>query len=148
MDFSKLSQNQKIALGGGVLAVISLFLPWYGFSFGNVGANLNAFDARFLAWGGLFLAIAGATVLTLKALERSDVKMGNLAAEQLALILGGLGFVFIVLRWLTENDLVRYGLFAGLLSAGLVAYGAFGAMKDAGLEMPTAEDFKSGGNDE
>ena len=148
MDFSKLSQNQRIALGGGVLAVISLFLPWYGFSFGGIGANLDAFDAEFFAWGGMFLAIAGAVILTLKALEVSDVKMGNLAAEQIALILGALGFVFVVLRWLTENDLVKYGLFAGLLSAGLVAYGAFGAMKDAGLEMPTADDFKSGGSDQ
>ena len=30
MDFSKLSRNQQIALGGGVLAIISLFVPWYG----------------------------------------------------------------------------------------------------------------------
>ena len=89
-------------------------------------------------------AIAGAVILTLKALEMSDVKVGNLAAEQFSLILAGIGLVFILLRWITENSLVKYGLFAGLIAAALVTYGAFGAMKDAGLELPTADDFKSG----
>ena len=144
MDLSKLSQNQKIALGGGVLAIISLFLPWYGFSFAGVGANIGAFDSGFFAWAGLVLAIAGAVILTLKALDVSDVKVGNLEAEQLALILAAVGVVFIILRWLTETSLVKYGLFAGLIAAAAVAYGAFGAMKDEGLEMPTADDFKSG----
>lgn len=144
MDLSKLSQNQKIALGGGVLAIVSLFLPWYGFSFGGIGANIGAFDSGFFAWGGLFLAIAGAVILTLKALEISDVKVANLVAEQIALLLGGLGAVFVILRWLTETSLVKYGLFVGLVSAAAVAYGAFGSMKDAGLEMPSADDFKSG----
>lgn len=144
MDLSKLTQNQRIALGGGILAIISFFLPWYGFSFAGVGANISARNSGFLAWGGILFAIAGAVILVLKALEVSDVKVGNLAAEQFALVLAGVGVVLVVLRWLTESDLVKYGLFLGLVSAAAVAYGAFGAMKDAGLEMPTADDFKSG----
>ncbi|MDX2468163.1 MAG: hypothetical protein QNL12_12670 [Acidimicrobiia bacterium] len=147
MDFSKLSQNHKIALGGGVLAIISLFLPWYGFSIaGFGGANISAFDSGFFAWSGLLLAIAGATILALKAFEINDVKVGKLAAEQFSLVLAGLGAVFILLRFVTQIDLVKYGLFAGLIAAGLVADGAFGSMKDAGLEMPTADDFKSSGD--
>ena len=148
MDLSKLSQNQRIALGGGVLAIISIFLPWYGFSFAGIGSNIGPFDSGFFAWAGLLLAIAGAVILALKALEVRDVKAGNLAAEQLALILGGLGAIFIVLRWITETDFVRWGLFIGLVSAAAVAYGSFGAMKDAGLEMPSADDFKASGDSE
>jgi len=143
LDFSKLSQNQKIALGGGILAIISLFLPWYGFSFGGIGANIGAFDSGFFAWAGLLLAIAGAVILVLKALDVSNVRVGNLEAEQFALILAGLGVIFIILRWITETSLVKYGLFVGLVSAAAVAYGAFGTMKDEGLEMPSADDFKS-----
>lgn len=144
MDLSKLSQNQKIALGGGVLAIISLFLPWYGFSFAGIGSNIGAFDSGLFAWGGLILAIAGSAIVVLKAMEVTDAKIANLAAEQLALLLSGLGVIFIILRWLTENDFVKFGLFIGLVSAAAVAYGAFGAMKDEGLELPTADDFKSG----
>jgi hypothetical protein len=147
MDLSKLSQNQKIAAGGGALALVSMFLPWYGFSFGGFGsASINAWSSGFLAWGGIVLAIAGATILTLKVLEVQDVTVGKLAAEQLALILAAAGVVLIILRWLTETSFVKFGLFIGLVAAAAVAYGAFGAMKDAGLEMPTADDFKSSGD--
>lgn len=144
MDLSKLSQNQRIAAGGGVLALVSMFLPWYGFSFGGFGgASINAWSSGIMAWGGILLAIAGAAIVTLKVLEVRDVTAGNLAAEQLALILAAVGVVLIILRWLTENSFVKYGLFLGLIAAAAVAYGAFGSMKDAGLEMPTTNDFKS-----
>ena len=143
MDFSKLSRNQQIALGGGALAIISLFVPWYGVSGLGISINASALDAGLLAWGGLLLTIAGAAILVLKALEISDVKVGNLAAEQFALILAGVGLVFIVLRWITDNDFTQFGLFLGLIAAGLVTYAAYGAMQDEGLEMPSTDDFKS-----
>ena len=146
MDFSKLSQNQRIAVGGGVLAIISLFLPWYGFSSGGIGANIRGFDSGFFAWAGILLAIAGAAILFLKAMEISDVKVGNLEAEQFALILAAIGVIFVLLRWITETSLVKYGLFVGLISAVAVAYACFGATRDAGLDMPTTEDFKSSGD--
>lgn len=139
MDFSKLSQNQQIALGGGALAVISLFLPWYGV----LGINFSAWNAGLLAWGGLLLTIAAAAVLVLKALEVRDVKVGNLAAEQFALVLGAVGLVFIVLRWLTDSNFTKFGLFLGLIAAAAVTYASFASMKDAGLELPSADDFKS-----
>ena len=142
MDLSKLSRNQQIALGGGVLAIISLFLPWYGFSFAGIGANIQAFDSGFFAWAGVLLAIAGAVILALKAFDVANARPGNLEAEQLALILGGLGVIFIALRWITETNLVKYGLFVGLIAAGAVTYGAYGTMKDEGLEMPSADDFR------
>ena len=44
-------------------------------------------------------------------------------------------------RTLMNGTHVAAGL---LIAAALVTYGAFGAMKDAGLELPTADDFKSG----
>ena len=143
MDFSKLSRNQQIALGGGVLAIISLFVPWYGVSGLGISINATAFESGLFAWGGLLLTIAGAAILLLKALEISDVKVANLAAEQLALVLAGVGLVFIVLRWLTDNDFTKFGLFLGLVAAAVVTYGAYGAMQDEGLEMPSADDFKS-----
>ena len=143
MDFSKLSRNQQLAFGGGVLALISLFVPWYGVSGLGITINASAFDAGLFAWGGLLLTIGAAAILVLKALEISDVKVGNLAAEQFALILGAIGLVFILLRWITDNDFTKFGLYLGIVAAGLVTYAAYGAMSDAGLELPSAEDFGS-----
>jgi hypothetical protein len=144
MDLSKLNQNQKIVAGGGILAIISLFLPWYGISIsGLLSVNANAFRAGFLAWFGLVLAIAAAVIVLLKVLEVSEVKAGNLATEQLALVGAALGFIITVLKLLIDHDFVRWGLFIGIISTVVVAYGCYGAMKDAGLEMPTKDDFTS-----
>ncbi|HLA66315.1 MAG TPA: hypothetical protein VJP05_02380 [Acidimicrobiia bacterium] len=136
MNFSKLSMGAKVALIGGAVLVINLFLPWYSVSAGPFSVSLNAFDAEFFAWGGSFVAIAGAVVLLLKAMGTKDVNAGQFKTEQLALLLGGVGFILIVLRFLTESSAVSFGLFIGIAASAAVTYGAFMAMKDAGLKMP------------
>lgn len=140
-DFNKLSQGAKLALIGGVVLVVDLFLPWYG----TLGFNLNAFDAEFLAWGGVLLAIAGAAVLLLKAMGTKDVEAGQFKPEQLATLLAGAGTVLIALRWLTETNFVKFGLFLGLAAAAVVTFGAFTSMRDAGLDLPGMD--KMGGGD-
>ena len=142
MDFSKLSNGAKMALIGGAVLVINLFLPWYG----TFGFNLNAFDAEFLAWGGSFLAIGGAVVLLLKAMGTKDVAAGKFKPEQLATILAAAGTVLIVLRWLTETSFVKYGLFVGIVAAAVVTFGSFTSMRDAGLDLPGMDQFGRGGD--
>jgi hypothetical protein len=132
MDFKSLSNGMKLALVGGAVLVVNLFLPWYGV----FGFNINAFDVGFLAWGGSFIAIAGAVLLLLKEMGTKDVTAGEFKTEQIAVALGALGFVLILLRWLTESNLVKFGLYLGILASAAVAAGAFMAMKDAGLGLP------------
>ena len=132
MDFSKLSNGAKIALGGGVVLIVNLFFPWYGL----FGINLNAFDAEFLAWGGSFVAIAGAVVLLLKAFGAKALDAGTVQTEQLAVILGVVGTVLILLRWITETNFVKFGLFLGIIAAAAVSFGALTSMRDAGLSLP------------
>jgi hypothetical protein len=139
VDFSKLSTGQKVGVVSGVVLVVNLFLPWYG----AFGLNLNAFDAEFFAWGGSFIAIAGGVILALKAFGRADASRGTLGAEQIALLTGGLGFVLIVLRWITENDATRFGLYLGLIAAAGVTYGAYMTMQDLGIAIPDKDDLRS-----
>ena len=146
MDFSKLSNGEKMALIGGGALIINLFLPWYSADFGPVSVSANAFDAQFWAWGGSFLAIAGAAVLLLKAMGTKDVQAGQFKPEQLATMLAGVGTVLIVIRLLTETDGVSIGLFLGLAAAAVVTFGAFTSMKDEGLDLPGMSDF-GGGSD-
>lgn len=142
-DFNKLSQGAKLALIGGAVLVINLFLPWYG----TGPFSANAFDAEILAWGGSLLAIAGAAVLLLKAMGTKDVAAGQFKPEQLATILAGGGTVLIVLRWLTESDFVKFGLFLGLAAAAVVTFGAFTSMKAAGLDLPGMDKLGGGGDE-
>jgi hypothetical protein len=41
-----------------------------------------------------------------------------------------------VLRWLTENSFVKFGLFIGIAASAVVAYGAFTDMKSKGMKIP------------
>ena len=132
MDFSKLSTGVKLALIGGAILVVDLFLPWYGVS----GFSINAFDAEFTAFGGCLFAIAGAVVLLLKAMGKKEATAGQFKTEQLAFLLGLIGFALIVIRWLTENEFVKFGLYLGLVAAALVAYGAYTEMKAKGQKVP------------
>ncbi len=133
MDFNKLSLGAKLALLGGVILIACLlFLPWYGV----FGISINAFDSGLMAWGGCILAIAGAVVLLMSAMGKKEVAAGQFKPQQFAFLLGAAGLVLIVLRWVTENSFVKFGLYLAIVAAALVAYGAFTEMKAKGQAMP------------
>jgi hypothetical protein len=154
MDFNKLwnalSNGGKVAGIAGIVLLINIFLPWYGFSIGGFSESINAFDSGFLAWGGSLIAIAAAVILLLDELGQSKIAMGNFHGRQIALLVGGLGTLLVLLRWLTETDLVKFGLFLGILGAAAVTAGCYMSMKEAGIAMPSSDDFRSlgGGGDD
>lgn len=92
----------------------------------------------------------------LKAFGTSDVKIGTLKAEQIALLLAGVGTILVLLKLIIGEDPSEIvsrsiGVFLGVVAGAATTYGAFMAMKEAGLDMPGADDFRSfggGGGDE
>ncbi|MBW3665189.1 MAG: hypothetical protein KY469_19010 [Actinobacteria bacterium] len=137
-----LSNGQKIALGGGLVLLISSFLPWYGVDLGGFGGvSINAWNAGFLAWAGVLVGLAAAVLIALKAFQGNAVSAGGFATEQLAVILAGIGLVLILLRLITETNFLKYGIFVGLVAAAAMTYGAFLSMREAGLDLDV-DDFK------
>lgn len=146
MDLSKLSPNNMIAGGGALVALINIFLPWYGVSFEGFGsANANAFDAGLLAWFPSLLVVAAGVLIVLDRLGVFTAKVGGLAIQQLAMVLAGVGFVLILLKLLTDNDFTKFGIYLGLIAAAATAAGAFLSGKDAGVGIPSSDDFKGTG---
>jgi hypothetical protein len=137
MDLSRLSMAHKIAIGGAIVLLIDSFLSWYKVSGFGISIGINAWDAGFLAWGGVLFGVAAGVVLALKATGKQDVKAAGKSAEQIALILGITSFVLIVLRLVTESSFMAFGLFIGIAAAAAVAYGAWMASKEAGVVAPT-----------
>jgi len=150
MDFSKLSQNNMISAGGGVLALIASILPWYSFDFGfdlpGVDTSVSAWGAGFAAWFGCLCALAAGALIALKAMGIFELDLGGLKTEQVAMILGGLGLLLILLRFLTESSNTSFGLYLGLIASAAAAAGAFLSAKDKGIGIPTADDFQGGGD--
>lgn len=121
------------------MLLIASFLPWYSVS----GFSINAWDAEFLAWGGVALGVAAGVVMLLKALGKQDVRAGGLASEQIALALAAASFVLIVLRFITESSFSSFGLYLGIIAAAITAYGCFQEMKARGI---TVSDRTTGGS--
>ena len=104
------------AAGAALGAISLLFLPWYGV----LGFELSAFDAEFFAWGGALAVIAGGVFAALLGLAPEGNRLQ--IDPSVAPLLSGLGLGLIILRFVSENQFVKYGLFAGLV-AGAVAFG-------------------------
>lgn len=151
MDFSKLSQNNMIAAGGGVVAFIASILPWYSFDFGfdvpGVDTSVSAWGSGFFAWSGCLLALAAGVLVALKAMDVYEAKVGGMETEQFAMVLAAVGFIFVLLRFLTETSFTSFGLYLGLIATAATAAGAFLSGKDAGIGIPSADDFTGGGDD-
>lgn len=132
MDLSRLSTAHKIGIGGAVVLLVASLLPWYSLNFGLGSLSLKAWDAGFLAWGGVIAGVAAGVILLLKATGTKDVGSGSMGAEQIAMILGIASVALIVLRFLTESTAAAFGMFLGIAAAAAVAYGAFMANKETG----------------
>ena len=108
MDFKKLSMGQMLGLGGGVLMLIALFLPWFTAKVSGLGqtdsSSGNAFDF-WLAWLGAILVLAAAGLLISATFGSSEMKFGNLKGEQLALLLAGLGTLLILIKLIIGESL-------------------------------------------
>jgi len=152
MDFSKLTQNNQIVAGGTVVTLISGLLPWFSFSFGS--GPQSGFGSGLFGLFGILLVVAGGSLLLMKVLDVQDVKIQDLSAEQLAMVVAALGVLFILLRVLFKgsdplgiSDVSRsWGMWVGLLAAIATLAGIFLSSKDAGVGIPTADNFKSEGS--
>ena len=141
MDFSKLSQNEQIAAGGGLVTLISGFLPW--FSFGGIGS----INGGGLMWLGILLTLAGVVILLMKVLDVQDINFGDVSAEQIAMILVGIGLVFLLLKALIGESLWSrsWGMFVGVIAAGAALFGVLQSNKAKGIGLPSANDFGGSG---
>ena len=126
-----LTRSQQIVLGGGVVLIISSFLPWYG----AFGYSINAWDSQFWAWGGVLFGVAAAAVVALDVFSGVRSAVGRWGMAQLALILAVIGFVLVLVRLVTESRAVDFGLYIGLAATAAMAYGAFAGWRDSGAGL-------------
>jgi len=127
-----LSKGNKLILGGGVVLFIDTFLPWQSASVGPFTVTRNGWHGFWgivmcllvivlLAW-----AVAGTLGIALPA---------NVPQGLATLALGGLVFLFALLKTLTESYR-GWASWVGILLAAAVAVGAWFAFQDSGESLP------------
>jgi len=127
-----LSKGQKLILGGGVLLFIDTFLPWQKVSIGPVSATANG-------WHGFWGVVLGLLVIVMLgwagARAFGVALPGNLPAGLVTLALGGLVFLFALLKTLTESYR-GWASWVGIVLGAIVAVGAWFAFQDSGESLP------------
>lgn len=99
LDLSKLSRAEQAIVAAGAVAIVALFLPWYGASAGGFSASVSGFGTSYGWLGGLLIVAVGAFVLA----TRSGVKLPTLPIGPAVLVLAAsaLGLVIVAVRWAT-----------------------------------------------
>src|ERR1700754_370737 len=134
-DVKRVTTLEWAGIGAGLLAFIVSFFPWVTVDFGGEIADITgidtsvsgrAWDAGFLGWFSVLLLVAAAVIVLLPHF--------GVAVQQRSMIwmiLGGVAFLFILLRWLTYDSVIDpgWGLFVGLVLALVSAVSGFLAFR-------------------
>jgi hypothetical protein len=109
-EWNKLTTTDKVISVTALIALIGLFLPWYGFSSPLYSASVSGFSTSY-GWLGALLIVAAGVYLVLL---RSGSNMPKTSYGPGVLVLGAsaLGALIVIIRWLT----VPKGSYAGLNS--------------------------------
>ncbi|HXY45043.1 MAG TPA: hypothetical protein VEH29_12725 [Acidimicrobiales bacterium] len=150
-DAKKLSPMDWGVVGGGFLALVSLFLPWWGISSGPFSYSTSGWGTSWGWLGALLIIAAGVYVLLL----RSGVKFPALPVGPGVLVLGTavLGTVIILLRWLTVprgsfgaygGYGTRIGIYIALVAGIGQAVCSFKLFSESGEALPWAAQHPTG----
>ena len=113
----------RMILIAGLVFFIDSFLPWYGVSLFGVSVSENGWGTGGLAVLSILFAIAATAFAAMRVL---GVKMDlPIKDGDLYLALGGGAFLFALLRWVTEMDFTKYGLYIAIIAGAVLAYGGW-----------------------
>jgi hypothetical protein len=150
MDTSRLTSGDISAGVGGIVLLISLWLPWYG-----VSVDVRGFSASSDASGwevfstiDIFLFLIAVAAIALVALKAAGQVPADLPVPVVLLALGALGVLLILYRLIDSpapGDLPegvdvsrKIGLFIGLIGAAGIAYGGWRTNMETPHARPAA----------
>ena len=146
IDWKKLDQLDRVVAVTSVVALISMFLPWYGASILGFSSSVSGFGSGYGWIGALLIIAAGLYLVMLRS--GSSMPKTNMGPGVIVLGLSGVGALLVVIRWLSlpsggggvAGDSYSYGPRIGMyltLLAGIVqAVISFRLFKRSGEALP------------
>lgn len=136
MNFQTLHKQRKFILIAAAIGLVSMFLPWFSFSFAGFGSSVNGFhDTGIL----IFLCFVGCGVV---AYLGDQTKGLEKTMWMIALIASGLAAVLMVIYFLRALDAISYlgfGFYIALLSSLALLYAVY-QYRNAGLNVKDGFD--------
>ncbi len=138
MDFTKLSQGERIVLIAGILLIVDLLLfPWHKFpgllGVPPYGPSSTGIQSPGAAWGVIALLVTLAMVAHLVATRLANVTLPDIPLPwgQVHLIAGCTVFGLLLIKLVAETDFTAYGAYLGVMLAAALAFGGFVVNKEA-----------------
>jgi hypothetical protein len=146
MDISKLDSLDRVVAGASLVALIALFLPWYGGSSGGFSASVSGFGAGFTGWFGAILIIAAGVYLVMLR-SGSNMPKTSFGPGVLVLGLSAIGTLLVIIRWASlpsggGNGYTygpRIGLYLTLIAGIVQVVISFRLFKRSGESAPWAK---------
>jgi hypothetical protein len=159
MDFTRLTQGEKIAGVSGIALLLIMFIfKWFGLEVsGNAGGFEFSVGGSENAWGSygfidivLFITVVAAVGLALISASQTEVGL-PVAASAVVAGLGILSVVLIIISIISPPDFGasdvngidhtrKIGVWLGLIAAIGVAYGGWRAMQEEGTSFGEQAD--------
>ncbi len=130
---NRFSRGDQVSLGGAVLLLVGLFLPWYGIESGLLGdgpgseilesISANAFEAfDFIDIVLLLLAIGAGVLLVLTTVGNLDASLKKYVET-----IGGVTALTVLFRLVFQPEFAspKWGIFVALIGAVAIAAGQF-----------------------
>ena len=146
MDTSRLTTGDIVAGVGGIVLLISLFLPWYGVSVDIAGFSASESGSGWEALGfiDILLFVIAVAAIAVVVARAAGALPADIPAPVILLGLGALAVLLVLFRIIDipvdgdmpdEVDLTRkVGIFIALIGAAAITYGGW----RTNTETPTA----------
>lgn len=142
MDFSKLSREDWMVGGGGILLIIFLFaLPFYTESAGPYSASQAATSSPDGIWGILALILAIVLVVDWAlAVFNPDTTIPTtpLGREMTRTAIGGLIVLFLLIKLISHTSYLGWGCFVDIIVAIIVTYGCWALAQGKSTPLKTS----------
>jgi hypothetical protein len=146
VDVRKLGTAERVVALTAIIALVALFLPWYGVSVSALSVSVIGVDSGYGWLGGMLIGLAGAYLVLL----RSGTTMPPTKLGPGVLVLGAslIGTVIVALRWISiprVSDAVgisvgpRYGLVLTLVAGIAQVLFALLLFRRSGESVPWAK---------
>jgi hypothetical protein len=134
MDTSRLTTGDMIAGVGGIVLLISLFLPWYGVSVDELNISVTGSGWEVLGFIDILLFLIAVTAIAIVVARATGRLPAEVPAAVVLLAAGALAVLLVLYRIIDipgsdvsdQVDLGRkIGVFIALIGAAAVAYGGW-----------------------
>jgi len=123
-DLKQINRGDQLLVGGGALAFIASFLPYYGASGNVLGHHYSASVSAWHSYAtlGLLLIFAAAIIGALRVFAGTNLPTLPIGVNLLVLGLAGLGTLLLILRAYTLPSASGFGGSYGVMWGGYVLF--------------------------